>query len=171
MAFDPSNRMNRYWYAVMKITACTAAVAYLSGVAFNYYSRSPYSEFHPWRDAWIGVVAYFVVAALLSIVNFFGGLLYLMTDKGSDLEEDFLAQLRLSRLPPPNEWQPSNADYLERMADDTEEKPENRVKAAVIFGMKTATQQHLGFIKGIAYAAAADRAVLRYAAEAPKVQR
>lgn len=158
----------RYWLSFLKMTLATSVVAYLLGVGFNYFSGPGYGEFHPWREAWIAVVVYYVCAIGIGIVNALGVIVYLVLDKGSDIENLIVEDLRKSEIPAPKQWQPSRLDYLCMMADDEEEIPANRVKAAALYAMYTQVMKTAGFFKSIAFASAADRAVLRYSAEAPK---
>lgn len=161
----------RFWLSRLKQILAACAAAYLLTVAYQHWDRPEYGEFHPWRDAWIGVALYLGASLALGLVNAAGGIIYLTLDKGTDFEEFVLDDLRRAKLPPPKGWQSTRLEYVAQVADDEHEEVRIRVRAAAVHGAMSTASKSLGFFRGLAFEGAADRAVLRYAAEAPKERR
>lgn len=161
---------SRTWALYLKRFAAALFVAYVLSVAFVYAtSDSEYSR--PWRDGLFGVLIFFVASVLMEIVNGLAGLLYLWFDKGRDFEELILSDLRLSRLPPPAEHQPRTMQYLAELASDHTALPQDRVNAAAFAASVATAGRNIGLFASMAWTEAADRAVLRYAKEAPRKRR
>lgn len=158
---------NRMWALIFKRFAAALIVSYLLSVAFVYLtSDSEYSR--PWRDGLIGVLLFVVASTVIQVVGGVADLLYVWFDKGKDFEEVILDDLRSSRLLPPAEHQPNTIQYLDELASDPAALPQDRVKAAAFAATVASARQKLGLFVGMAWAEAADRAVLRYSSEAPR---
>lgn len=158
---------SRTWALMFKRFAAGLIVSYLLSVAFVFMtSDSEYSR--PWRDGLIGVLVFFVASIAIQVVGGIADLLYIWFDKGKDFEEVILGDLRSSRLPPPTEHQPNTIQYLHELASDPAAPPQDRVKAATLAATVATARGNLGMFVGMAWSEAADRAVLRYASEAPR---
>lgn len=161
---------NRIWIVYFKKMLAASLAAYVLSVAAVYFFND--AEFSDAvRDGIGGVALYIAASIIISIVGFFGGLLYLWADKGTDYEELALSDLRSRRLPPPEAYHPRTAQYLSELAQDPDVEPNDRVNAATLAATFAMTQKHLGFFAGVVFATAADRAVARYSNEAPRKRR
>lgn len=161
---------SRTWALYLKRFAAALFVVYLLSVALV-YATSDGEYNRPWRDGLFGVLIFFIASVLMEIVNGLASLLYLWFDKGRDFEELILADLRSSRLPPPTEYQPRTMQYLAELASDPAATPQDRVNAAAFAASVATAGRNIGLFAGMAWTEAADRAVLRYANEAPRKRR
>lgn len=153
----------------MKRAAANSAAAYLAAVAFTFATRNSYDTDSPWETGLWGIPIYWAVAIALAVVNGLGGILYLWLAKGDDLEELVLTDLRNFKLPPSRRYETKNQMYLSNLVEDPDAACDNRIKAAMLSTQLSMIAKHAGFFGGIAWTVAADKAVLRYAQEAPEL--
>lgn len=158
---------SRNWAIIIKRTVAGLAVVYAISVAFSWATKSEYSDDNPLEMGFIGLLIYLAVSFAISILHGLSGFLYLWLDKGRDLQELVLSDLRSARLPAPREHHMKTTSYLAELAADADEDAEDRVKAAALSATITTTIKQSGFFAGLAWQAAADEAVLRYTKEAP----
>jgi hypothetical protein len=124
------------------------------------------NESHAINAIW-GVAAFVFVGLVVALINVFGWWLYLWIAQGEDFDQILLHDLRSKRLIPPRRGDPRTFDYLAKLADDPTADPNERVKAATIFGGYSALVSKAGLFGGLAWRKAMDRAVLRYSQEHP----
>lgn len=158
---------SRNWAILIKRMAAAIVVAYTFSVIFSWSTAADNSGTNPFLIGLIGIAIYLFVSFVMVLINGLGGLLYLWLDKGRDLQELVLADLRAARLPPPRAHQMKTIFYLADIAADPDEAPEDRVKAAAISATISTIRNQSGLFGGLAWQRAADDAVLRYAQEAP----
>lgn len=158
---------SRNWAIIIKRMIAGFVVAYALSVAFSWATKSEYSDDNPLAVGLIGVVIYLAVSFAMSIIHGLSGLLYLWLDKGRDLQELVLSDLRSARLPAPREHHMKTTSYLAELAADQDEDAEDRVKAAALAATIATVIKSSGLFAGLAWQRAADEAVLRYSQEAP----
>ena len=158
---------SRNWAIIIKRMIAGLVVVYAIGVIFSWINESEYSDDNPFMVGFIGVAIYFVVSFIMSIINGLTGLLYLWLDKGRDLQDLVLSDLRAARLPAPREHHMKTISYLAELAADKDESPEDRVKAAALSATVATVIKVSGLFGGLAWQRAADEAVMRYSQEAP----
>lgn len=158
---------SRNWAIIIKRWIAGLVVVYAISVIISWSNKSEYSDDNPLMIGLFGVAIYFVVSFIMSIIHGLSGLLYLWLDKGRDLQELVLADLRAARLPAPREHHMKTISYLSELAADQDETPEDRVKAAALSATVATVIQVSGLFGGLAWQRAADEAVLRYSLEAP----
>ncbi len=113
-------------------------------------------------------VALLVAAQIaLGVIAGLGGLLYLGIAKGADMEMIALTDLRSAAIPPPGPYQSKRWDYLLDLADDESADTRHRIRAAALTSTYAVIFHRAGFFGRIAWTEAADKAVVRYAEEAP----
>lgn len=78
------------------------------------------------------------------------------------VEDAFLAELRRGNLPAPKQFESSVEGYLKDVMDDTELPADKRVSAAALAGMQAACYQSLGFVRGMMFTGAHERALKRF---------
>lgn len=155
------------WAILIKRMIAGFVVAYAVSVIFTWATKSEYSDDNPFMIGLIGVVIYLIVSFVMSVIHGLSGLLYIWLDKGRDLQELVLNDLRAARLPAPREHHMKTISYLAELAADQDESPEDRVKAAALSATVSTAINYSGLFAGLAWQRAADEAVLRYSQEAP----
>lgn len=90
------------------------------------------------------------------------------TTKSEYIENAILAMLRNTRVPPPFASERQSFSYLERMANDSDEDVDSRIKATMLSTAFETSGQFRGFMRNLVFNVAADRAVERYFQTEPK---
>lgn len=160
--------MKRHWLIMVKRTVANSVAAYLMSVALIYLTKNDYETDSPWVTGLWGVALYWAMSIAVGLVTSLGGVLYLWLAQSDDLEDLVLHDLRRLKLPPPSRYQSKNQLYLSELADDPDAECKDRIRAAILSTQLTMTAKHAGFFGGFAWNASADKAVLRYAQEAPE---
>lgn len=156
----------RYWAMMVKRFVAGLIVVYVISVVFSWATKSDYSDDNPLAVGLIGLLIYFIVSILMSIIRALGGVVYLWLDKGRDLQELVLGDLRAMHLPPPRMYHDKTIHYLSEIAADQTESPEDRVRAATLIATVKTVMNHSGLFGSLAWERAANDAVLRYSQEA-----
>jgi hypothetical protein len=73
-----------------------------------------------------------------------------------------------TRVPPPFASERQSFSYLERMANDSDEDVDSRIKATMLSTAFETSGQFRGFMRNLVFNVAADRAVERYFQTEPK---
>jgi len=155
----------RFWLMWVKQCLLGLTVAFCAGVLYDRVFTPDYDR-NALSAGLIATALYVVAGLVLAGISFVTSLLYLKLFAISDLSGGILDEFRALKMPPPRSHHSKNFDYLAALADDGREDPDDRVKAALIFGGYKATMG-TGIVRTLTLRKAIDDAILRYAQEAP----
>lgn len=156
----------RFWAISIKKSLIALCLVFLIGFAFDYFTASDRYK-APFAAGFISI-AIFVVANLgVILINVVSHAVYLWLFNGRDMEDAILDDFRRAKLPPPTEYDLKRFEYLQELADDVDADPNDRVKAAVLFGGYN-TAMSRGLFASLSMRRALDGAILRYSHEAAR---
>ena len=158
----------RYWAVLIKQSLLVFAIVFVTGVILDHFANDAGSR-SPISVGLFSVAAYLAVTTIIGLLHTVSQALYLWLFSGNDMVGSMLDDLRSSKLPPPNDSQPKNFDYIEQLANDEEASPNDRVRAAVLYGGYNAAMMR-GLFRALALRKALDEAVFLYAREAPNIR-
>lgn len=155
----------RIWLIWVKTGLLSLAVAFCAGVLYDRVFTSA-DERNGMTAGFIAVALYLVASLLIGLIGFVTSLLYMKFFAVGDLSGAALDELRVLKMPPPRSYHSKNFDYLTALADDSRERPDDRVMAALFAGIYKGTMGS-GIIRSLTIRKALDEAILRYSQEAP----
>ena len=160
----------RFWVTITKRTILSLLVAFALGLLFDRFVFEEYQR-SGWAAGLVAIGLYVAAGLAIGLVNFVSGILLAAVWGAKEMRDAVLHDLRAAKLPPPDEYHAKRFDYLDWIASDEEYPADVRVRAAALYAAYTVAYQRAGFFNAVALAQAADDAVLRYAQEAPEMQK
>lgn len=149
-------------FLVLRRLAVGAVLDGLIVWAFLTLTRAEYQEPIGLADVAIGLVVLWAMEILVGTKSALFGMISAAFFERRPLVANFLQILRNTKVRPPGRNYAAEFDYLREMIDDGHQDPEDRIKAAAVYGTWNGVMTAKGLVARFALTQAWDDAVRQY---------